>query len=219
MPPHHLFNPLHFGIDLVYTLIIVFLCLLVYFKTKEMYVLTKHRGIEYFRNSFLLFGAAYLTRFIFHGIQLSIITLDLFIRPRFFGPIVLTLTAFFSTLAIFYLVYSTNWKKFKYNSFLIVAYSVSVLVAVISLFTHAPMIIALVQLPLLLFVIVANISDTKKKNYSAKAIYVLISLFWLINLFVLSPKRILPFDITLLFQIFSLVVFIVLIHKLFKWIR
>ncbi|MCK5698593.1 MAG: hypothetical protein KAH93_02010, partial [Candidatus Aenigmarchaeota archaeon] len=52
-------DPIGFGIELAYTFIVVVLCFLVYYKTREIYDLTGYKGIKYFRRAFLFFGLAY----------------------------------------------------------------------------------------------------------------------------------------------------------------
>ncbi len=64
MPPFHLIDPTMLAVELGYTLIVVFICFIIYFKTREIYDLTKYEGIEYFRNTFLFFGLAYIFRFL-----------------------------------------------------------------------------------------------------------------------------------------------------------
>ncbi len=54
----------HLWLELFYSLIIILSSLFIYLKTKELYDLTQHQGIKYFRNSFLLFGLAFFSRFI-----------------------------------------------------------------------------------------------------------------------------------------------------------
>ena len=139
MPPwHHMFDPVRFSTELVYTVIIVLLCFIIYFKTKDMYELTKYKGIQYFRNAFLFFGFAYIVRFLFHMVKLSNITFDLFIPMREIGPFLLVFTTYFSTMAIFYLFYSAIWKKIKTKHFYAVSNVVAIFLALGALFYRTP---------------------------------------------------------------------------------
>jgi len=61
-PPLFLINP-NFLIELVYSVILTISCLIIYFKTSEIYKLTSHKGIKYFRMTFLFFAASYFLRF------------------------------------------------------------------------------------------------------------------------------------------------------------
>jgi hypothetical protein len=67
MPP----NPEFLILETVFTLVALVLGLLIYFKTKESYELTKHPGIRYFRDAFLFLGLSYLLRFLFSAVFLS----------------------------------------------------------------------------------------------------------------------------------------------------
>ncbi|KAF5428393.1 hypothetical protein C5S42_03390, partial [Candidatus Methanomarinus sp.] len=78
IPTLNLIDSTRLAVELGYTLIIVFICLLIYLKTKEIYDLTNHKGIYYFRNTFLFFGLAYLFRFIFMSFLLTKITFDVY---------------------------------------------------------------------------------------------------------------------------------------------
>ncbi|MBU1976265.1 MAG: hypothetical protein KKG59_07725, partial [Nanoarchaeota archaeon] len=71
MPPIHYFGPHNMIFELIYTLLIVFLCGFVYFKTTELYQLSKYKGISFFRNAFLFFGLAYAARLLLHLIMLG----------------------------------------------------------------------------------------------------------------------------------------------------
>ncbi|MBN2142031.1 hypothetical protein JW711_01755 [Candidatus Woesearchaeota archaeon] len=214
-PPH--FNPQMFGTELTYTLIVVFLFLFVYFKTKEMYDLTKHRGIHLFRNAFLFFGLSYATRFVFQLVQLGALALDYRIPGMLLFPLVFPITVYLSTMAIFYLAYSMVWEKISHQYFLIASNIIAVGIAVAAYLTNSPMIIALVQLPLLIFTLVKSTKGRKKKKSHMKGLYFLVSLFWLVNLFVLTPRWFVPFEIKVLLQLASAAVFIFLAYKVLKW--
>ena len=106
------FNPAEFLIDCIYSFIVLLSCFLIYFKTKELYDLTSHRGIKYFRGSFLFFGIASLIRFAAHFFR------EYGIRPVFsalglgiFGFALLVMI-YSSSLAMIYMIYSIFWKKF-----------------------------------------------------------------------------------------------------------
>lgn len=218
MSPH--FNPIMFEIEAAYTLIVVILCFLVYFKTKEIYDLSKHKGIECFRNAVLFFGLAYASRFIVYIFQLWEMAYDLFIPRSWFMPIFMIPTSFFSTIAIFYLAYSTFWRKVKYKHFLMFAYGASILISVIAVVSRSPMMVSLVQLPLLLLTLVVILArKSEKKKSPIRALYFLIALFWLLNLFVLGPRMFLPREFNIASQIISIGIFGLLYYKVVKWTR
>lgn len=220
MPLQHFFDPLRFGSEFAYTVVIVFLCFLIYYKTKEVYDLTKHKGIHYFRNTFLFFGLSYVSRFILHLLLIAGRTLDIYIPRRFFLPIIMVPVGYLSTMAIFYLTYSTIWKKVKYKHFIVFSNTIAILVSVIALITKSPIIVSILQLLLVAFTLIISAKKYKKvKKTHIRGLYLLISIFWLINLFVLGPKRVIPFEFKVVFQIISIMVFIVIYHKVTKWTK
>ncbi len=101
---------MQFWMELIYSLIIVISCSVIYIKTKELYELTSHKGIKYFRNAFLFFGIAYLSRMI---LRLFII-ID---GPEPINIFLFNLGYFIflyaGLMAGFYLIYSSVWKKFN----------------------------------------------------------------------------------------------------------
>lgn len=207
-----IFDPLGFGFEMLYSVIVISLFALVYYKTKDIYKLTKHKGIHYFRIAFLLFGAAYAARFLFHIIQLSLIAFDVFMPRGIPGPLAMLLTGYLSTLAIFYLAYSTVWKRYKHPAFMLFSNSVAVIISLVAWLTRSPLTLALVQLPLIIFTL-----SQKKKNQHTRALYFLIILFWIMNIFVLGPRWFLPPEIKVVLQTISLGVFIFLYHKVSRW--
>ncbi len=214
MPPH--FNPAFLGIEFVYSAIVVFLCIFVYLKTKEMYALTKYKGIQYFRIAFLFFGLAYASRFIFYIIQFSIISFDIFVPRKILFPASFALVSYFSTIALAFLVYSTFWKRLNYKHFILFSNVIALIVVLISHLTRSPLMVALVQLPILGFVLFVNYR--KKKNHT-KYLYLLLSLFWILNLLVIHSRRLIPFEWKIVLQVLSIGVFAYLIYRVVKWVK
>jgi hypothetical protein len=226
MPPfmHNFFDPVRFSVELVYTLIVVILFFLVYQKTKDLFDLTKHEGIRSFRNAFLLFGLAYLARFVFHFLQLSRIVFDLEISRRFVFPASIVFTGYLSTVAIFYLTYSTIWQKISHRNFMIFSNMVALIISVIAFLSRSPFLLSLLQLVLLMFTLILSLRNKKhKKKSHVRALYLLISIFWLINLFLLEPRIRLPpgldIEVKFVFQAISIIVFIALYNRVAKWTK
>ncbi len=207
-----------FEFELIYTLVIIFFCFLVYFRTREIYELTKYKGIHYFRNAFLFFGLAYAARLFFHLFQLTTIAFDFFLPRRLMFPLSIIPVGYLSTMAIFYLAYSTSWKRMKYRNFIIIANIVALAISAIAFMTRSPEILSLIQLGLLIVTIIIGIKEHRKKFSQARALYWLITIFWLINLFVLSPGFH-PFEIKAVFQIVSIGVFVAIYYKVRKWVK
>ena len=218
MPP---FLESGFEAEFFYSLIVVVLCFLVYHKTKEIYELTKHQGIKYFRSAFLFLSLAYVSRFLLHLVILTGISFR-FIIPRriMFLPVLTVPVTYLSTMAIFFLIYSTIWKKIQYRNFIILSNAVAIFISITAFFSRSLILISLLQLVLLLFTVIISTRNHKKnKKKYTRTLYFLILLLWLVNLFLLSPGRILPYGSKIFFQIVSIIVFVAVYFKVLKWIK
>ena len=59
-------------IEAIYSAAIVAICLIIYFKTREIEKLSSHKGVTYFRLTFLHFAISYLFKFI-TSLQVSVV--------------------------------------------------------------------------------------------------------------------------------------------------
>jgi len=218
MPPP--FNPTIFFTELIFTILAVLFCFLIYFRTKESYELTKYKGIGYFRDAFLFFGLSYVMRFLLALVMLSKIAFDVFVPRTVIMPFFILPVGYFSTMGIFYLIFSTIWKSFNNRHLLIFGHSVAILLSIISFITHSHIILLLLQCILLLIAVIARflIHSDKKRLSQITGLYLLVAGLWLINLLVLDRKR--PMHgFEFVFQILSLIVFIIIYYKVSKWAR
>lgn len=91
---------------LVYSLIIVAICLIIVFRSNKFFRLSLHNGIRYFRNAFLFFAVGFFIRYIIK-----------FIIPENYFPhynaIITSLFEFFLITGGFFLLYSLMWRKFE----------------------------------------------------------------------------------------------------------
>lgn len=221
MAMHPFFNPLIFTTELIYTLLAVVFCFVIYYKTKDLYDLTKHKGIQHFRNAFLFFGLAYISRFALQILMLSNITMNLFMRMRLVHPFFLLFTSYLSTMAIFYLVYSTIWKKIGNNHFIILSNALAILLSAITFICRSPEIMAVFQFVLLIIALLISIfAPEKSRRFSKnKILYFLVLVFWLFNIFIITPGRLIPFEIKAVLYLLSLIAFFIIYHRVFKWIK
>jgi len=225
MPPFHIIDPTRLAVELAYTLIVVFLCFTIYYKTREIFDLTKHKGIKYFRMTFLFFGLAYISRFIFFLFLLMVITLDVFYMRHIFGIFPLVFIGYFSTIGILSLTYSILWKKLHINHtfskhIFLIFNIIAVLISGIAFFSRSPFILILAQVLLLIFtsiIIACYILSNWRKTPRLYMLYILFFLFWIVNLFVLGPRRFLSFEIQIVFQIISIAVIGIIYYKVAKW--
>lgn len=225
MPPPvpHFLDPIGFSTDLVFTLLAVLFCFLIYAKTRETYRLTQHKGIGYFRDAFLFFGLSYVIRFLFGITMLSRIAFDL-VPPRamfppfmFFMP---PLLGYFSTIGIFYLIFSTVWRKFDNRSLLIFGHTAAIILSIVSFITRSTLILLCMQCALLgVAVTLKFVTHGRKEKLSQlKLLYLLVAVLWFINLLMVDIRRPFPLGIEIFFQLISLAVFIIIYSKISKWV-
>jgi hypothetical protein len=168
------------GMEIIYSFIIILLALMIYFGTKKIYNLSSHKGIKYFRLSFLFFAIAYFCRSFIKFI-ISIFNSGHIwnFAHKLFGLISLALLIYFSTLAIFYLAYSIFWKKANKN-FIYYIHIIAAAIAILSLITMNPLFHLVIQVGLfILIAAVAYLAHKRKTNMYR--IYILIFIFWIIN--------------------------------------
>jgi hypothetical protein len=219
MPPDMM--PIFFSGEFIYSFVIVMLCFLIYGKTKEFYNLTGYKGIEYFRISFLFLGLSYGLRFILHMSMLVGNLFDFFI-PREFGNLIFIIpVGYLSTMGILYLTYSLIWKKINERNLIIFSNIISIFIALIPLLFDAHFIVPLLQLIIVIIAIIINIVQSKKmkKLSNIRIIYSLIFIFWIINLIQIGPRRLFNPEFKVISQIISLFIFILLYHKMNRWIK
>lgn len=220
--PQHMmrhFDPSRFSSELLFTAIVVILCFIIYFKTKEIYDLSKHKGIYYFRNAFLFFGLAYLARFLFNIFMISGNVFDLIPHKQFLMPFMLIPTGYFGSMAIFYSVYSMIWKKIKEQKFLWWSNLVAVVLTTLSVVSRSPEILAILQSALVIFGLIMIMKMPKKQKMRIGVIYLLLYIFWLGSVLTLSGSGFWSFELTLAVQIISISAFLAIYHKLHKWVK
>lgn len=72
------YNYFIFGFELFFTLIILFSSFLIYYKTKEFYKLTEHKGIKYFRKGFLFISFAHVILFVNILLKIGLFNLNFY---------------------------------------------------------------------------------------------------------------------------------------------
>jgi hypothetical protein len=209
--------------ELIYALIIIIFCFIIYFKTKEIFELTKHKGIGFFRNTFLFFALSYFLRFlgilfIFYRSFVHIRLRELFFRPNM---IMYPLITYFSYAAILSLVFSSFWKikktKFEWN---ILIHALAIFSTLIVFLTGSSNI--LIGFQFLLFIaaiILININPEKNKKKNAFStlhiIYYLLFVFWVLNL-ISFQRGSLSFILNSVLNLFSILIFYIITHRVVK---
>jgi hypothetical protein len=206
------------GTELIYSFVIIVCSLMIYFGTKEIYELSSHKGIKYFREAFLFFAIAYFFRSFIKFILLYFNIEEIHeFSPIILGNITLIIFMYLSSLAIFYLLYSVMWKKWNSNKI----YLFHILAFILSLFiilSRNSLVYFAVNV--LLFAIVLSVvyishKDKKKKSNNLYTIYLLLSFFWILNIIdILIPKF---FQTLQLFiYVASALIFLMILYKVLK---
>lgn len=217
----YFFNPAFFGVEIILTLLIAVLCLLIFFRTKDVFALTKHKGIQYFRNTFLFFALAYIFRLVLVLIQLSMIHFEWYAPRWIMMPLSMVLTTFLSTLAIISLFLSTSWKKMESKWPVYVLYLAVLIILLLSFITRELLIPVVLQALLLVFTAVVSYSVHKKSGKFSRlfVIYILLFLFWIVGLIPLINMRPFPFEFNIISQAMSIAIFTIIFYKVNKWAK
>lgn len=226
MTPQHLGPGLNkimqasFGIEVIYAFVIILCGLLIYFGTKELYQLSSHQGIKYFRLAFLFFSISYFFRFL---IKFTFLVFD----PRqiirefspLFNPLTQVIFMYFSSMAIFYLLYSVLCKKLNSRknillTFHLLAGGIAILTLIFNnLFTY--LIINLILLIFVATIFFISHKDSKKKKSNFYVIYFLLFIFWILNILdILVPTFLQTFQ--LLIYLSSITIFLVILYKVLR---
>lgn len=218
--PRFLINP-NFLIELVYLVVLMVSCLVIYFKTREIYKLTSHKGIKYFSMTFLAFAAAYFLRFFSKILFLGLILLGTRPPPREFLPLTTLLLLYSGFMATFYLLYGLSSKRL--GKFLPettdTLHVVAILLSSIILFLNIPIIFIGIILALLLYLLFVGYSDYKKPKqkplpqfYMVYFLLILFSMFNIVDILIPDFFGI----IQALIYLFSISLFLFIAYKVLK---
>lgn len=208
------------GTEVIYSFVIIACSLMIYFSTKELYELSNHKGIKYFRLSFLYFALAYFFRSFVKFILVSLNTTRIFdFSMRGIGVFTYALFVYFGSMSILYLLNSVLYKKSKNERDLTVQLQViAISIAVISLFVINPFIHLGIHILFFIGVICAMILAKKtqqKKHLNLYLIYSLLFAFWILNLL----DFIIPSffrTIQILIYLASVSVFLMILYKVIR---
>ena len=211
------------GAEMIYSFIIIVCSLMIYFGTRELYELSSHKGIKYFRMAFLFFAFAYFFR---SFIKFAIIYFNVKgvfdIPPRILNPAVTQTTLFvfmyFSSMAIFYLLYSVMWKKWNGNK-IFLFYALAIVISFYSVFSRNPFSYLWLNLVLFLFILfivhASYNSKSKSKKHRLYFIYLLLLFFWLLNIIDIFVPSIFHTFQTFLY-ILSCFIFLMILYKVLR---
>ena len=203
-------------IEFAYFLAIFLLCINIYFQTRKMDSFSFHRGIRYFKNAFLYFSMIYLFRFLVLDLKLlnGIIAPDLEVAIRSFG---LFLVIYFSLLAIFSLISSFSWRKYKFISDNRLNL-LSLILSCVAFFLKLPSILLIVGFVVALFLMLKAYESSIKKNRIFSPLFIIYTLLLFFILFDLVPitQKLIPFELRILGYVGSILVFFSINIKVMK---
>ncbi len=222
MMPHmrHMFlDPVFFGNEMIYSLMVIVLCMMIFYLTRELYSLSTHKGIRFFRMTFFFLGLAYLFRLVFQIIQLMIFQNHTHMEMWTLNSALLLVTTYLSTSAIISLFYSVSWKEVRIPNFEILASMISIALAVLAFFTREYLLLVVIQASILLAgFIIGHLKAQKKHHSNIMALYMLIMLFWIFNLATLVPGWFMPVGLKVFLNVISIIVFISIYLRVRKWV-
>jgi len=223
MPPFGI--PLeNYSTEIIYSFVIILCSLLIFFGTQKLYELTSHKGIRYLRESFLFFAIAF-----FFGSFIKIFFTLANSSPLhgysqiIFQSLSLFIFIYFSSIAIFYLVYSMMWKmqkpREKNNSRKIwLFHMIALIISVISILLNSAKIYILINSLILIFILISIYylhKDSKKRKSNLYTTYILLFIFWILNVIdILIPRFLETFQI--LIYMASIAIFMTILYKVLK---
>ena len=222
-PPLEILFPKEIGVELIYSFVIIVCSLMIYYSTKEVYELSSYKGIKYFRQSFLFFAVAYFFRYF---IQFFLVLFNMQsiidISPGIAFSGSLFVFMYFSSMAVFYLLYSVMWKKWNHSRTKIILFNIIALaIALIgTLFRSMIVSLALNILFLLVvsFILFVAHNDSRKKHGKKNdllVIYLLLFIFWVLSVIdILIPKFLELYR--LLIYLVSISLFMAILYRVLK---
>ena len=205
--------------EIIYSFVIIVCSLMIYFGTRELYKLSSHEGIKYFRQAFLFFALAYFFRSFIKIILFYFEVSELRTILPVFGDITLFIFMYFSSMAIFYLLYSVMWKKWESKSIVYLFHLASLGMAMVILLFRSPLFYFLINILLFVFisftVFISFRQSKKKKSHNLYIIYLMLLIFWIFNILdILIPNILQTFQ--LFIYLFSLGIFLLIFYKVLR---
>lgn len=215
--------------ELVYSFIVVAICLTIYFKTKEIYNLTSHKGIKYFRLTFLFFAISYALNFVSRIFFMNLHRFfELTQAEVFLFGTILIITLYLNLIAPLYLIYSIIWKRIKSKLFQRTwfLHVISFLILITTLILQNNLVFLISQIIILILGVIALIlnhiekrkqikNKKNKKSNLVEIIYPLLLTFWffgIIDLVIPNFMKLIQYGIYLI----SIIIFSIIFYKVIK---
>jgi len=224
-PPIEFLVPSGIGVEMIYSFVIIVCSLMVYYGTRELYELSSYRGIRYFRQAFLFFAIAYFFRY---SIRFILYFFNIRTMHEFFptslglmGLLTLFLFMYFSSMAVFYLLYSVMWKRWNGKSRRIYLFhAAAVLISLVSIISRRNDVLLginfiFLMLISLVYYVAHKDSKIKKGRNNLYIVYSLLFVFWVLNMVdILVPFFLQQFQ--LIIYLASSGIFLTILYKVLK---
>lgn len=211
------------GTELLYSFVIMICSLMIFIGTKQIYELSHHKGIKYFRFAFLFFAVAYFLRYFLKFFLIIFNATTIHELPRILinptGSLTLFVFLYFSSISVFYLLYSVMWKKWNGNNKKIyLLHILAIIISLVSILSQDKNILLLINLFLFLLVSISFYfahKDSKKKKHTFYGVYMLLVFFWVLNILnILIPSFFQ--GIQLIIYLSSITIFLLILYKVIK---
>lgn len=212
----------NYSTEIIYSFVIILCSLLIFFGTKKLYELSSHKGIQYLRESFLFFAIAF-----FFGSFIKIFFTLANSPPLkgmfkiLFQSLSLFIFIYFSSIAVFYLIYSMMWKRWNGHSKKIwLFHAIALIIAILSILLNSVKVYLLINFIIFIFILISlyfvhHDSKNKKKKSNLYAIYIMLFIFWILNVIdILIPKFLQTFQ--LIIYLASITIFMTILYKVLK---
>lgn len=210
------------GLEIIYSIAIAGICLAIYLRTKDVYNLSHHEGLFHFRNIFFYFSAAYIFRLVFVFLLLT------------YGPrpmsllnnhiIIFMLISYFSTMAILSVVMTVAYRKIlinvrNINKIMHISAIVLTIIVFATMSTDVLLIIQTLLLAIPVLIIVFKKPQSKAFQFSKqnKVTYILLLVFWVINLFSLGRGYVILYNVIV--SIVSILIFLTIYLRVNKRLK
>ena len=214
--PHH--PPPFAALEIAYAAVIIIACAIILFRTRRLYDVSKHKGIRHFSMAFFFFGLSYLFRFV----PLLLRSADIHLgQGRLFFEAGIVLFGYTSSMAILSMLRSVTWKRLErgilarswpYHALAIVLSGLAVLL-------HSMTVLLLGEVLLLILLIVLSFlfhrQERHKRSSATYYTYLLLSLFWTLNILIIVIPPFLPLPKVMLY-ILSTGLFLIILYRVLR---
>lgn len=176
-------------LKIIYSLILILICIIVVVRTNRLFRLSSHQGIRYFRNAFFFYGIGFFARYILGSNYIE----EYFSLS---GVILTGVFEFFLIMGGFFLLYSLIWKRIEsekgpysslVNGKILMFYLMALIIVILDQIWHQYLLMFLSQIVVFAITIIISYSNYQKnitkgkflKNYFLAMIFGFIA--WVLN--------------------------------------